>query len=78
MVIEVRKAERENSQSLLRRFTKRVQQSGVLRVARGNRFFKRIKSKEMQKRRALRKGQLMAEYEKLKKLGKETNKKRRR
>ncbi len=77
MVIEVRRAERENSQSMLRRFTKRVQQSGILRVARSNRFHKRIKSKEMQKRRALRKGQLMAEYEKLKKLGKEPKKKRR-
>ncbi len=76
-MVEVRKSERENSQSLIRRFTKKVQQSGILRVARSNRFHKRKKSKEMQKRAALRKGQLMAEYEKLKKLGKEPNKKRR-
>lgn len=69
-MVEVRKTERENSQGLIRRFTKRVQQSGILRVARRGRFHQRTKSKEMQKRAALRKQQLRAEYEKLKKLGK--------
>ncbi len=69
-MVEVRKTERENSQNLIRRFTKRIQQSGILRVARKSRFHQRPKSKEMQKRAALRREQLKGEYEKLKKLGK--------
>ena len=72
-MVEVKKTERENSQGLIRRFTKRVQQSGILRVTRKGRFHQRTKSKEMQKRAALRKKQLKEEYEKLKKLGKEAN-----
>lgn len=69
MTLEVKKQERETSTSLIRRFTKRVQQSGVLRRARNTRFFKRIKSKGMQQRAALRKKRLGEEYEKLAKLG---------
>ncbi len=69
MSIEAKKQERENSQGLIRRFSKRVQKSGVLRLARKNRFHKRSKSKQMKKRAALRKEKLRAEYEKLKKLG---------
>lgn len=71
MALEVRKSERENSQSLLRRFTKKVQRSGVLVLARKSRFHKRVKSEEMQKRAALRKELLKGQYEQLKKLGKE-------
>lgn len=70
-MVEVKKTERENSQNLIRRFTKKVQQSGILRVARKRRFRHRQKSNEMKKRVALRKEQLRKEYEKLKKLGKE-------
>jgi len=69
MSIEAKKQERENSQGLIRRFSKRVQKSGVLRLARKNRFHKRSKSKQMKKRAVLRKEKLRAEYEKLKKLG---------
>ncbi len=70
MGLEVRKTERENSQNLIRRFTKRVQRSGILLVARKSRFFRRSKSNEMKKRAALRRETLREEYEKLKKLGK--------
>ncbi|MDD2696589.1 MAG: hypothetical protein PHE52_00310 [Candidatus Pacebacteria bacterium] len=69
MAVEARKQERENSQGLIRRFSKKVQQSGVLVRARANRFFKRSKSPEMSKRAALRREKLKKEYEKLKKLG---------
>ena len=72
MGLEVKKTEKENSQSLVRRFTRKVQQSGILRVARKNRFHHRQKSKEMKKRATLRREQLREEYEKLKKLGKLT------
>lgn len=71
MSLEVRKKIGENSQGLIRRFTKKVKQSGVLMRARKNRFFKRDKSKQMQQRAALRREELKKEYENLKKLGQE-------
>jgi len=70
MALEVKKEERETSQSLIRRFQKRIQQSGVLLRARKNRFKEREKSRQMKKRAALRREKLKKEYEKLKKLGK--------
>lgn len=70
MPVEVKKTERENSQSLIRRFTRKIKQSGVLVRARDSRFHHRSKSKEMQKRAALRKEERKIEYERLKKMGK--------
>jgi ribosomal protein S21 len=70
MVLEVKKQLRETSQSLVRRFGRRVQQSGILMRARHVRFRQRPKSKEAQKRAALRKQELKKKYEQLKKLGK--------
>lgn len=70
MALEVKKGEKENSQNLIRRFTKKVQQSGILVWARGRRFHKRIKSKNMRKKAAMRREKLRKEYEKLEKLGK--------
>jgi ribosomal protein S21 len=70
MPLEVKKKERENSQSLVHRFTKRVQQSGILRMARKKRFRRREKSRNMEKEAALRREKMKREYEKLKKLGK--------
>jgi ribosomal protein S21 len=69
MSLEVKKQERENSQSLIRRFRKKVQKSGILLRARKIRFHQRPKNKEMKKRTALRREKLKAEYEKLEKLG---------
>lgn len=77
MGLEVRKQERETSQSLIRRFTRRIQQSGVLLRARNVRFHKRTKSKDMRKKAALRRETLKKEYEKLEKLGEKPKKKRR-
>lgn len=70
MTLEVQKQERESSQSLVRRFGRRMQQSGILLRARSTRFHKRQKSKQAKKRAALRKEELKKEYEKLRKLGK--------
>lgn len=70
MPLEVSRQERESSQSLARRFQKRVQQSGLLLRARKIRFKERKKSEQMKKRAALRREELRKEYEKLKKLGK--------
>ncbi len=71
MTLEIRKKERETSQNLVRRFTKSVQQSGILVRARKTRFRVRKKSDDMQKKAALRRIKMKKEYEVLKKLGKE-------
>ncbi len=70
MVLEVKKQERESPQSLVRRFTRSVQESGILLRARKTRFHNRPKSDRTKKRAALRKEELKKEYERLKKLGK--------
>ena len=70
MALEIKKQERETSQSLIRRFQKRVQQSGFLLRVRKARFKQRKKSEQMKKRAALRREELKKEYEKLSKLGK--------
>ena len=70
MPIEVKKKERESVQSLLRRFTKRVQQSGVLIRARRGRFYVPEPTKRQKKLGALRRQAGQKEREKLYKLGK--------
>ena len=70
MPLEIKKQEKESSQSLVRRFSKRVKSSGILLKARRGRFFIRPKSAQMTKRSALRREIMKKEYEKLLKLGK--------
>lgn len=70
MGIEARKQNRETSQSLIRRFSRKIQQSGILLRARRARFRKRLKSRQMKKKAALRREEIRKEYERLKKLGK--------
>jgi len=70
MALEVRRKDKETAQSLLHRFTRNVQQSGILFRARKTRFKERKKSREMKKRAALRREEIKKEYEKLKKIGK--------
>lgn len=69
MSLEVKKQEKENSQNLIRRFGKKVKESGILRRARKTRFYNREKSRQMKKRSALRKEKKKKEYETLRKLG---------
>jgi hypothetical protein len=74
MPLEVKKQNRENTQSLVRRFSRRIKQSGILNRVRRNRFRKRIKSENMQKRTALRKVELRIQHaleEKMEKPSKE-------
>lgn len=78
MAVEVKKSERESSYGLIRRFSKKIQRSGVLLRVRAGRFRQRQKSKEMRKRAALRREKLKKEYEKLKKLGLSKNNDRKR
>ena len=70
MALEIKKEGRETSQNLVRRFSKRMKQSGILLRARKSRFRERPKSDQMKKKSALRREELKKEYEKLEKLGK--------
>ncbi|MFC1700971.1 hypothetical protein ACFLZ0_02440 [Patescibacteria group bacterium] len=69
VVVEVKKRERENTRSLLRRFTRRIQQSGILVRARKARFWEKDKSKLERRQSALRRQKTAKKIEKLKKLG---------
>jgi len=70
MAIEVRKRERESVQSLLRRFSRRVQQSGILIRTRRGRFYIPPLTKRQKRLSALRRFEIKKEREKLYKLGK--------
>lgn len=70
MPIKIQKKGKESPHSLLRRFKKAVQESGILVRKRKGQYKKREKSKKAKKRAALRKEELKEKYEKLKKLGK--------
>lgn len=69
MSIEVRRKQGETTRSLLRRFTRRIQQSGVLIRARKSRFREKDKTKRERRASALRRVRIVAEKEKLRKLG---------
>jgi ribosomal protein S21 len=50
-----RKDDKESLENMIRRFTKKVQQSGVLGIARRNKFFEKPLSKRAQREIAIRK-----------------------
>jgi len=68
--IEVTKNPSENPINLIRRFSKRVKQSGVLPRVRSTIVYSRPESKFKKKLRALKMLSKREEYERLKKLGK--------
>ncbi|MEK7604465.1 MAG: hypothetical protein AAB442_01565 [Patescibacteria group bacterium] len=51
--VEVRRGKNESSTALIRRFTRRAQGLGLVREMRDRRYFKRIKSKNVDHKRAL-------------------------
>lgn len=69
MMVYVKRKDRETTASLLRRFSRRVQQSGVLVRARKIRFYEPKVSKRELRERALRRLALSKERERLIKLG---------
>lgn len=69
-VIEIKKNANENNASTLRRFTRRVQESGILQKVKSKRYNQRTSSKLAQKNAALKKIGKRKEIERLKKLGK--------
>jgi hypothetical protein len=76
--VEVKKHQNENALSLVRRFQKRVQESGVLPRVRGIRYNERGLSPLKVKRAKLRKLESKAKYDLAKRLGKIIEKKKRR
>ncbi|HEY4517617.1 MAG TPA: 30S ribosomal protein S21 [Candidatus Paceibacterota bacterium] len=68
--VEVSKQSNESTTSLIRRFTKRVQGSGILRHSRKIRYHARAASKSVRKKQALKLLGKRAAYEELAKLGK--------
>ena len=74
VIAEVKKQGNESAAALIRRFTKRVQGSQALVKVRGDRYHNRKLSKLKTKRRALDGLTKRVAYDKLKKLGKTTEK----
>ncbi len=69
-MIEVKKKDNESIGSLLRRFSKKVQQSGLLLQARSSRFKDKNLSRTERRKTALRRNEITTEKEKLRKFGK--------
>lgn len=69
-MIEVKRKDNESIGSLLRRFSKKVQQSGLLLQARSARFKTKDKSRTERRKSALKRNEIISEKEKLRKLGK--------
>ncbi len=76
--IQVSKHEQETSPSVIRRFTKRVQESGVLSKARTLRAWKRAPSRLVRRKQTLKLITRRTEVARLVKLGKMPEKKPRR
>lgn len=68
--VQVDKNNNESSANVIRRFQKRVQNSGIVRRLRDNRYYKRIKSENVRRASRLKKLVKKTEYERLYKLGK--------
>lgn len=66
---QIQKKERETNQALIRRFTRRLKDSGIIIEAKKSQFRRKEKSAVMRKRAVLRKLEKQKEYVKLQKLG---------
>ena len=68
-MVYVKKKDSETQAAMIRRFTRRIQQSGILIRARKMRFYDPKPTKRVVKDRALRKVRIVKEREHLAKLG---------
>lgn len=68
--VEVTRKKNENNITMLKRFTRRVQESGVLKKVRSNRYLERDKSPLVKKQQKVKSLAKTEEYQKLVKLGK--------
>jgi hypothetical protein len=69
-IIEVNKNPNENNASVLRRFSRKIQESNVIQRIKGSRYNKRKESKLKVKKSTLKHLERRKEIEKLRKLGK--------
>ena len=69
-VIEVKKNTNENNMSLIRRFTRKVQESGIIQKVKSKRYNERTESKVKTKIATLKRINRKKVLEKLQKLGK--------
>ena len=69
-MVEVRKKEKETSESLIKRFTRQLQSSGVLPKARKRRFYAKKKTRRILREEALYRDKVKKEADRLKKMGK--------
>ena len=69
-VIEIKKNPNENNASVLRRFSRRIQESGIIHKVKNSRYNERKESKLKVKKSALKRMGRRKEIEKLRKLGK--------
>ncbi|MEY4747589.1 MAG: hypothetical protein RLZZ416_638 [Candidatus Parcubacteria bacterium] len=67
---EVSKSGNESTLSTIRKFSRRVQGTGLVKTVRGSRYYSRSASKTVKKKRALKRLKRRAEYRKLVKEGK--------
>ena len=68
-MVQVSKKENETSESLIRRFTRSMQQSKILPKVRGQRFFSKKKNKNRVKKDAIYRVKVGKEANKLKRMG---------
>jgi ribosomal protein S21 len=73
-MVEVKRKDNESFENLLRRFNRKVQQSGVLIRARKTRFFEPGKSRNLLRSAAQRRSELRIQREELKKITKPVKK----
>lgn len=69
-MVEVKKGTNESAVNLIRRFTKRIQESGILTRARSTQFKKRKQSALKKRVAAVKKAKLKEKIDYLRKLGK--------
>lgn len=74
---EVKRTKNENNTTIVKRFTRRVQETGVLQKVRTNRFLERTPSPLVKKLRKIKSLGKKAEIEKMIKLGKMVERRRR-
>lgn len=69
MAVEVKRKPRESTNAMLRRFTRKMQLSGILLSARKARFQKRRRSRNLKRKDALYRERVRKERERKEKLG---------
>ncbi len=68
--VEVKRSKNESSASLIRRFSRRAQGLNLVRMLRKRRYYERQKSKNVDHKRALIKGERISKFNEDVKLGK--------